>query len=520
MNDYSPHGTRGRHRKPWQPVFGDRKLVMVKAAAGSTAVLAFLLPASAAQASAASEAQTATTSGPATSNPLSDLTKTVSGTAGAVTGAAQSVTNSPAASAVANPVTGTVSNAQHAASGEVSAVGLGQAESNLARGVSDRLSPIANIGNAPEGSAFYTPPNPLPPGKPGDIIWYRKVTPPASYVPSTTVYQVLYRSVDAQGNAIAVSGDVFVPKTAWTGKGSRPVVAYASGTQGWGPQCAPSREIAAGDFDEQFAVTGLLDKGFAVAVTDEPGEGITGEQQQYTVGRAEGHAVLDSLRAALNIPGAGLAKAAPAAVEGYSEGGGAAGWAAQLHHSYAPDVNLKGVALGGTPANLQAVASNINGTAFFAFLMGAASGFGAAYPSLHLNEYLNATGKKAFADLDTMCQTQALATFATQRIENFTKSGTNPMGNPEWSKVLDANDLGTMAPDVPVMQVHGLADEVIPYRTEKTLHDQWCKLGVTDDLVSFPTEHVTTGIDDQVAVVPWLTGRLTGDSAAPSTCGE
>ena len=370
---------------------------------------------------------------------------------------------------------------------------------------------------APEGDAFYTPPDPLPPGKNGDVIWYRQVRPLASGIPASTVYQVLYRSVDARSNAIAVSGDVFVPRAKWAGQGTRPLVAYASGTQGWGPQCAPSKEIAQGVFDEQFAVTALLAKGFAVAVTDEPGEGTPGPQL-YTVGIAEGHAVLDSLRAATRIPGAGLDANTRTAVEGYSQGGGAAGWAAQLHKSYAPGLNLVGVALGGTPANLQAVARNINGTAFFGFLAGSAIGFGAAYPSLDLPGYLNDAGKKAFAELRTMCQTQGLATFAFGRIENYTKTGTNPMTNPAWTKVLDANDLGAIKPDVPVMQVHGLADEVIPYRTEAALHHQWCRMGVRDDLVAFPAEHVTTGVADQVAVVPWLADRLTTDAPSPDNC--
>lgn len=373
------------------------------------------------------------------------------------------------------------------------------------------------IRPAPEGGAFYTPPNPLPPGKNGDVIWYRQVRPLASNIPPSTVYQVLYRSADARGNAIAVSGDVFVPKAAWTGQGTRPLVAYASGTQGWGPQCAPSKEIARGDFDEQFAVSALLAKGFAVAVTDEPGEGTPGPQL-YTVGIAEGHAVLDSLRAATRVPGAGLDAHTRTAVEGYSQGGGAAGWAAQQHKSYAPGLDLKGVALGGTPANLQAVARNINGSAFFAFLAGSAIGFGAAYPSLDLQGYLNDAGKKAFAELRTMCQTQGLATFAFRRVEDYTKTGTNPMTNPAWTKVLDANDLGAIKPDVPVMQVHGLADEVIPYRVEAALHDQWCARGATSDLVAFPAEHVTAGVADQAAVVPWLADRLAGDTPAPSNC--
>jgi hypothetical protein len=77
----------------------------------------------------------------------------------------------------------------------------------------------------------------------------------------------------------------------------------------------------------------------------------------YNVGIAEGRAVLDALRAATRVPGAGLQPSAPMAIEGYSQGGGAADWAAQLHPTYAPELHLAGVAGGGTPANLQAVAA-------------------------------------------------------------------------------------------------------------------------------------------------------------------
>ena len=285
---------------------------------------------------------------------------------------------------------------------------------------------------APSGNAFYNPPSPLPAGSPGDIIWYRSVSSPAL---ASTAWQVLYLSTTAQGQPTAVSGEVIVPTAPYTGSGSRPVVAYAPGTQGWGPQCAPSREMAAGDFDEQFAVDNLLAKGWAVAVTDYPGLGTPGPEI-YNVGIAEGHAVLDSLRAALSLPGDGLAAGAPVAVEGYSQGGGAAGWAAQLHHTYAPGLNLKGVAMGGTPANLEAVANNINGSAFFAFLAGSAVGFASAYPQVDLNSQLNAAGKQAFAQLETMCQVQGLLTYAGKTIQDYTVGGVNPMTEPAWTTVL------------------------------------------------------------------------------------
>ena len=381
----------------------------------------------------------------------------------------------------------------------------------LSLGVASAASAAAAALPAPSGDAFYTPPSPLPSGSPGDIIWYRSSASPVS---GTSAWQVLYLSTTAQGAATAVSGTVIVPTAAYSG--TRPVVAYAAGTQGWGSQCAPSKEIAAGNFDEEFAVNNLLAKGWAVVVTDYPGLGTPGPEA-YNVGIPEGYAVLDSLRAATRLTAAGLSASAPMGVMGYSQGGGAGGWAAQEHASYAPDLNLKGVAIGGTPANLQAVAANINGTAFFAFLAGTASGFNAAYPSLDLNASLTSAGQAAMAALGTMCQVQALASYAGKSIQDYTVGGVNPISSPAWQTVLNANDLGGVKPDVPVFETHGLLDEVIPYSVEQTLHNQWCAMGVADQLTGYAGDHVLTSLEDQTDVVNWLNGRFSGQTA-PSNC--
>jgi Secretory lipase len=364
---------------------------------------------------------------------------------------------------------------------------------------------------APAGNAFYVPPRPLPPGRHGDIIWCRPVTLPA---PGAHAWQILYLSTTVGGARTALSGTVLVPTA--PAAGTRPVVAYAPGTQGWGDQCAPSREMAAGTFDEQFAVDNLLAEGWAVAVTDYPGLGTPGDET-YSVGIPEGYAVLDALRAASLLPGGGLASTAPMGIEGYSQGGGAAGWAAQIQPRYAPRLRLYGVAMGGTPANLQAVAANINGSAFFAFLGGAALGFNAAYTTRHLLSDLTPAGRAAMARLDTMCQEQALATYAGKRIQDYTTGGINPIDEPRWQKVLTANDLGALKPDVPVLQYHGKADEVIPWRVEAALHREWCAKGVTTLLTSYPGDHVTTHVEAQPQVASWLRARFVG-TPAPSNC--
>jgi hypothetical protein len=374
-----------------------------------------------------------------------------------------------------------------------------------------RPAAAAAVLPPPPGDAFYNPPDPLPAGSPGDIIWYRPAASPAA---GAVAWQVLYLSTKADGSPTAVSGTVLVPTSAYPG--TRPVVGYAPGTQGWGPQCAPSKEMASGSFDEQFAVNNLLAKGWAVTVTDYPGLGTPGPEV-YNVGIPEGYSVLDLLRAATRLPVAGLSASAPMGIEGYSQGGGAAGWAAQLHRRYAPELRLKGVAMGGTPANLQAVAANINGTIWFAFLAGTAIGFNAAYPSVNLNGYLNAAGRAAFGQLETMCQAQGLLTFAGKRIEDYTVGGVNPINDPPWKAVLDENDLGAIKPDVPVLQTHGLLDEIIPYGVEQSLHRQWCAMGVASQLDGYLGDHVLTALLDQGDTVNWLSGRLAG-APPPGNC--
>ncbi|HET9093037.1 MAG TPA: lipase family protein [Acidimicrobiales bacterium] len=368
--------------------------------------------------------------------------------------------------------------------------------------------------------AFYRPPSPLPKGAPGTIIRWRvgcdyllaggEVAAPAK------VWNVLYKSTNANRQPIAVSGTVLVPETAWSGPGPRPVVAYATGTQGWGDQCAPSRELQSGTYDENFAVENLLSQGWAVALTDYPGLGTPGEEL-YAVGTTEGFSVLDILKAAEHLRPAHLSARAPVAIEGYSQGGGAAAFAAEEQGWYARSLRLKGVALGGTPANLQAVAANLNGGPFFAFLGGAAIGFNAAYPQLHFGRYLNAAGRAAFASLSKMCQAQGLVTYAGKKIQDYTKGGINPLHLPAVRRALDENNAGKVAPSVPVLQYHGLADEVIPYAVEVALHKRWCALGARSDLVSFPGDHVATQVEAQVTVVQWITNRFE-HLAAPSNC--
>lgn len=372
----------------------------------------------------------------------------------------------------------------------------------------------------PSGLAFYAPPAPLPAGPHGELISYRTTTVTPD-LPPVQAWDVLYKSQDATGGADAVTGTLLVPSTPWTGSGPRPVVDFAFGTQGLSQSSAPSLQLSAGTEYEVGDLTPLLADGYAVVATDYAGY-TTGAVPDYIAGRSEGHAVLDAATAADEIPGAGLSPAAPTAIWGYSQGGGAAAWSGQLQPGYDPAMHLVGVAAGGTPSDLDAVGANLNGSAFFAFLLYSEVGLNQAYPSaIQLSHYLNAAGETAVAEVKSDTLDEALAQFALQNIDAYTINGMTLQqleAVPAVAKVVAEQTLGATPIDVPVFQYHGAADEVVPLAQDETLNDTYCHEGVTDDFEEFPGDHLATDAEAAPSVVAWIADRFAGD-APPSNCG-
>ncbi|MEV5571995.1 lipase family protein [Spirillospora sp. NPDC052269] len=363
----------------------------------------------------------------------------------------------------------------------------------------------------PENDAFYQPPVPLPPGSPGDVIRSRAANFPLSS--SVTATQVLYRSVNATGQDIAVSGTVLVPKTPWMGGGKRPLVSYGVGTRGLGDECAPSYTLSRGLDYEQLFINDLLNRGWAVAVTDMEGLGTPGVHT-YTVGRSEGRAVLDMARAAERLPSSGLGTGTPVGLEGYSQGGGSVGWAAQLASSYAPELQIKGVSAGGIPADLVAVGRFLDGSAGMGLAFLSAVGFDAAYPELKLDGYLNDAGRKLLAANKDVCLASvdgvgAIAGTAFRHITDFTTA--NPLDAPAWQARFTENRLGAVKPSMPVFQAHAGFDELVPLVQADTLHRTWCRAGANLTWRIYPlAEHALGLVEAAPDMAGFLSDRFQG----------
>src|SRR5271166_4314170 len=376
----------------------------------------------------------------------------------------------------------------------------------------------------PEGSAFYTPPSPTPAGSAGELVWYRPATVNLNVtLPANKAWSVLYQSTDQHGNPDWVTGTVIVPTAKWSGKGERPVVSYAEGTQGLAHQCAPSIQMAEGTEYDGGAIIESLKKGYAVAVTDYQGY-TNGAVPTYAAGKAEGQAVLDVVRAGRQVPGSGIGASAPVIVWGYSQGGQAASWAAELQSSYAPDVKMAGLAAGGVPSNLQAIGEFDNASVGTAFGLDGLIGLSTAYPEeFNLASLSNTAGLEAAGKLLNECAIQSLAEFRDVNDDAYTIGNKTfaqlEAEHPAIEKVFKEQELGTKAVPVPVYHYHGLEDEFVPVAQDVALHQAWCKLGVTDDFQLYPGDHLLTDPTAIGNVIKWVEERVAGKKA-PSTCGE
>jgi hypothetical protein len=149
-------------------------------------------------------------------------------------------------------------------------------------------------------------------------------------------FRVLYRSTGLYDEPIAVSGVVVIPSGPAPANG-RPIVAWTHPTTGVVPRCAPSPALFV--FQQIQGLREMIDRGYVVAATDYPGLG-TPQTHSYLVGVSEARAVFDSVRAARTISGAQN----HFAVWGHSQGGQAALFTGLIASTYAPDLNLTGVA--------------------------------------------------------------------------------------------------------------------------------------------------------------------------------
>lgn len=321
-----------------------------------------------------------------------------------------------------------------------------------------------------------------------------------------------YITRDPSGHAItATAGVCFsqTPRLRHLQGTPRPVVAFAPSTQGVAAHCDPSHTCAIGfsvftdrprDAIAAYELPVLnwfLANGVDVVFIDYPRDPLTG-LQYYCDSITAAYSLYDALRAAHHL---GISSEAPLGLWGFSQGGGAIGWASQLS-DYAPEIRPRAAVVGAPPSDLPEVLRQIDGGLIAGVIAYAAAGLATASPALHeeIIPTLSSHGLTEVLRNISTCAGGTLLASGYESTSTWTTSGhtlsTVLEDLPAVLAEFERQKLGGTAPQIPVLLWGSTHDDVIPVTQVRALRDAWSNLGA--DLTWF--EHPMPRVPGKTAL--------------------
>jgi len=371
---------------------------------------------------------------------------------------------------------------------------------------------VTTVKGSPDLPDFYGVPDPLPAGKPGDVIRSEPANAPGL---NGSMSRVMYLSTNINGEAIAVTGLILLPNGT-APSGGWPIITWAHGTTGIADVCAPSLK------PEEFVTlaNGLLDAGYLVVATDYEGLGTPG-LHPYIVGESQARGTLDIVRMAQSFPNANASKRY--VIWGHSQGGHAAMFAGHIAKTYAPEIELVADVAGAPPSQLLLVNAALQTSPYKHYIAMVAAAMNAAYgdQKADLTQVLTPEGLDFLNNMDTMCSSDLAKAAAGLDFTKLQKA--DPASIPSWNQLLRDNDPGTFTEPVPVplLIIHGGNDEQIPVVSSAALFDQLCKIGQVEQRWVFAGQsHAGVIAPSFSSMVSWIGNRFAGkpmpDPIAPT----
>jgi acetyl esterase/lipase len=367
-------------------------------------------------------------------------------------------------------------------------------------------------GAQAQGAFYQASPQEIA-GPPGTIMRKEPMPPTLS---GGAAYRVLYRSTGLHSEPIAVSGVVIVPPGPVAAAG-RPIVAWAHPTTGVVPRCAPA--LALFIFQQIQGLRQMTERGYIVVATDYPGLG-TPQTHPYLVGVSEARAVLDSVRAARSMGGAQNRFA----VWGHSQGGQAALFTGTIASSYAPELDLVGVAAAAPATDLATLLGDDIGTGggrnLTAMTLWSWSRlFGAPIDRVVYPAAIPIVDRLAGECIESVYDLM-LRRRTARPLEQKFLSVTNFYTTEPWRALMAANSPGTLPPQVPLFLAQGGADELVRPQVTRDYMKRQCAVGGKVRMLVLPnSNHGFIGRDAAAAAVDWMADRFAA-VAAPSDCGR
>ncbi|MBB2990570.1 triacylglycerol lipase [Mycolicibacterium iranicum] len=319
----------------------------------------------------------------------------------------------------------------------------------------------------PDKDPFYEPPAGFEHARPGTVLRSRDVELAfLGVIPQKfTATQLLYRTADFQGEPQAGVTTVVIP-TERTNERPLPIVSYQCAIDAIAARCFPSyamrrgaRALGAVAQFEFLLVAAALAEGWAVSIPDH--EGSTG---MWGAPYEPGYHILDGLRAAINHEPFGLTGQSPIGLWGYSGGGLASAWAAEVQDEYAPELNVVGAVLGSPVGDLGHTFKRLNGSIYSGLPALVVAALCHIYPDLDrlIQEHGTVEGKAMLQRIQRMTTAHAMVSMAGKDMADMIDRPLEEMLlTPEVQHVFDSIKLGTSAPKVPVLIVQAVHDRII-----------------------------------------------------------
>ena len=369
----------------------------------------------------------------------------------------------------------------------------------------------------PSDDPFYQPPPGYQHAMPGTVLRSRDVELAfLGLIPQRAMAtQLLYRTTDMNGDPEATATTVIVPADV-TPERPCPVLSYQCAIDAVTSRCFPSYALrrnawAVGALAqlELLLITAAIAEGWAVSIPDH--EGRTG---MWGAPYEPGYFILDGVRAALSAERLGLSPSAPVGLWGYSGGGLATAWAAELCADYAAELDIVGAVLGSPVGDLGHTFRRLNGT----FLSGLPAMVIAAlahiYPDLDrvIQEHANDEGRALLQRLEGMTTVGAVLRMAKKDVGVYLDRPLEEiLTMPEVRHVFDSIKLGATVPTPPVLIVQAVHDYLIDVEDIDELANTYSTGGadVTYHRDAF-NEHLLLHPLSAPMTLRWLQDRFAG----------
>jgi pimeloyl-ACP methyl ester carboxylesterase len=371
------------------------------------------------------------------------------------------------------------------------------------------------VGRAHAQTAFYQASAREIAGPPGTLIR----SEPMAFAPAgAQAYRVLYRSTGMHGEPIVVSGVIIVPPGPAPAAG-RPIVAWAHPTTGVVPHCAPSLAIFV--FQQMAGLRQLVEQGAVVAATDYPGLGTSGPHP-YLVGDSEARAVIDSVRAARSLPGVGDGNSF--AVWGHSQGGQASLYTGLIAKTYAPELNLVGVAAAAPATSLVTLmgddfktsgGKNLTAMTLWSW----ARVYDAPIAKVVVPEAIPTVDRLADECIESIFDIMARRRTEKPLEQNFLSVPNIAVVEP-WHSLAVRNTPGPLPSRTPLFLAQGTTDDIVLPEVTRAYMQRQCKAGSKVTMMWVPgVGHGLVARDSANNAVAWMMDRFAG-KPAPSDCGK